>query len=394
MRYQAKVVRASGQIDIRELEADSRDAAEARLKTEGLHVLSVQAQGNGLRLPFQGSSFQLDVFNQQLYSLLEAGQSIVDCIDILQHNDSSGTTHHVYAQLLQSLRQGKQLSQAMAQLPTVFPPLYVALVKASETTGSVPIAVQRFMRYRQQVALIRGKLVSASIYPAILVSVGFLVIGFLMLYVVPRFSLAFDDVQNKAQVAGFVFAWGNVVREHTVLAWGAFFALIAAMASAVIHPAARHKALTTLIAIPAIGRRIRIFQLARLYRTLGLLQRSGLPLTQSMHMARASMPAYFQPPIDAARMLVEAGHPLSRALSQQQLGTEVAARLLVAGESSGNLDEMLERVADFHDQEVAGWVDMIGRIIEPALMVGIGLIIGVVVLLLYMPIFELANSVQ
>ena len=384
----------AGTIDVMELEADSHQDARTRLRAEGIRLVSLTQTDTGFRFPLQRQRFDLDVFNQQLHSLLEAGQSIVDAIDILYHNDTAGRDHAVYRGLLAALRQGKQLSAAMEQQSTIFPALFVAMVRATETTGGVNVAIERFIQYRQQVAQLRGKLISASVYPAILISVGMLVVSFLMLYVVPRFSIAFDDIQNKEQLAGMVYVWGSFVRAHSELAWGTFAALLAAVIVGMVHPAPRRSLLSLLIKIPAIGQRIKVFQLARLYRTLGLLLRSGLPLTQALRMSREAMPSYFASSMDAACAQVEEGFPLSRALSNQGLATEVAARLLVAGESSGNLDAMLERVANFHDQEVSGWVDLIGRVLEPALMVGIGLVIGIVVLLLYMPIFELANSVR
>ncbi|WP_374349997.1 type II secretion system F family protein [Chitinimonas sp.] len=395
MRFIAKTLTLAGAVEEIALEAESATAAEARLRAEGVRVVSVKPAERGVDFQLGRERFMLAVFNQQLHSLLEAGQSIVDAIDILQHNDAGGAQSRVYDGLLQALRQGKQLSEAMAQQAGVFPPLYVAMVRASETTGSVRVAVRRYIEYQTQVAQIRSKLVSASVYPAILVCVGMLVIGFLLLYVVPRFSMAFDDVsKNGEQLGGFVYVWGNFVRAHELLAWGGSALLMAMLIAVLVHPVARRVALQTLLKLPAVGRRIRVFQLARLYRTLGLLLRSGVPLTHALRMTRDSMPVHYQAQLDAARAQVEEGIPLSRALLAQQLATEVASRLIVAGESSGNLDEMLGRVADFHDQEVSGWVDMIGRVIEPALMVGIGLVIGVVVMLLYMPIFELANSVQ
>ena len=394
MRFSAKVLNSAGTIDLLELEAESRDEAQQRLRSDGIRVVALNVSETGMQFQLNVKKFPLDVFNQQLHSLLEAGQSIVDAIEILHDNDLTGRDQKVYRGLLQALRQGRQLSQAMEQQSTIFPPLYVAMVRATETTGGVKEAIQRFMEYRIQVALIRRKLVAASVYPAILVSVGLLVISFLMLYVVPRFSIAFDDIQNKKQLAGFVFIWGSWVRPHEGLAWGGFAAILLGLVVIVLHPASRRYATTNLIKIPAIGRRMQVFQLARLYRTLGLLLRSGLPLTHALKLARDSIPSYLHPNLDGAYIQVTEGLPLSRALSQHQLATEVASRLLVAGESSGNLDDMLERVANFHDQEVSGWVDLVGRVLEPALMVGIGLVIGVVVLLLYMPIFELANSVR
>lgn len=385
---------AAGSIDLMELEADTKEDAAQRLRSDGVRVVALQSMESGFQFQFNVKQFPLDVFNQQLLSLLEAGQSIVDAIEILHDNDLTGRDQKVYRTLLLALRQGRQLSSAMEQQSTIFPPLYVAMVRATETMGGVKEAIQRFMEYRIQVAVIRRKLVAASVYPAILVTVGLLVVSFLLLYVVPRFSIAFDDIHNKKQLAGFVYIWGSWVRNHSELAWSSFAGLITVLTVVIIHPASRRFAMRKLIQIPAIGRRIQIFQLARLYRTLGLLLRSGLPLTHSLRLTRDSLPSYLYANLDGAYAQVTEGLPLSRALSQNQLATEVASRLLVAGESSGNLDDMLERVANFHDQEVSGWVDLFGRILEPTLMVGIGLVIGVVVLLLYMPIFELANSVR
>ncbi|MET3109173.1 general secretion pathway protein F [Oxalobacteraceae bacterium GrIS 2.11] len=394
MRFTAKVLNAAGAIDLMELEADTKEDAEQRLRSDGVRVVALQSMESGFQFQFNVKPFPLDVFNQQLLSLLEAGQSIVDAIEILHDNDLTGRDQKVYRNLLLALKQGRQLSSAMEQQSTIFPPLYVAMVRATETTGGVKEAIQRFMEYRIQVAVIRRKLVAASVYPAILVTVGLLVVSFLLLYVVPRFSIAFDDIHNKKQLAGFVYIWGSWVRNHGELAWSGFGGLVIFMTVVIIHPASRRFAMRKLIQIPAIGRRIQIFQLARLYRTLGLLLRSGLPLTHSLRLTRDSLPVYLYANLDGAYAQVTEGLPLSRALSQNQLATEVASRLLVAGESSGNLDDMLERVANFHDQEVSGWVDLFGRVLEPTLMVGIGLVIGVVVLLLYMPIFELANSVR
>ncbi|MET3124368.1 general secretion pathway protein F [Oxalobacteraceae bacterium GrIS 2.11] len=394
MRFTAKVMNAAGSIDLMELEADTKEDAAQRLRSDGVRVVALQSMESGFQFQFNVKQFPLDVFNQQLLSLLEAGQSIVDAIEILHDNDLTGRDQKVYRTLLLALRQGRQLSSAMEQQSTIFPPLYVAMVRATETMGGVKEAIQRFMEYRIQVAVIRRKLVAASVYPAILVTVGLLVVSFLLLYVVPRFSIAFDDIHNKKQLAGFVYIWGSWVRNHSELAWSSFAGLITVLTVVIIHPASRRFAMRKLIQIPAIGRRIQIFQLARLYRTLGLLLRSGLPLTHSLRLTRDSLPSYLYANLDGAYAQVTEGLPLSRALSQNQLATEVASRLLVAGESSGNLDDMLERVANFHDQEVSGWVDLFGRILEPTLMVGIGLVIGVVVLLLYMPIFELANSVR
>ncbi len=395
MRYRAKVLTPAMAVELTELDAASDEEARRIVASSGGRLLGLETLRSGL---FAGQSkskgFRLAVFNQQLFSLLEAGQPVVDAIDILGHNDQRGRHRAIYDTLLDGLRQGKQLSEAMMALPSVFPPLYVAMVRSSETTGTVRASIQRFMHYQRQVEDIRGKLVSAAIYPAILVLVGFIVIAFLMLYVVPRFSAVFDDVAARQQAsAGFVQVWGSFVRHHGALAWFGFFSMLAAAVAAFTHPRTRRAIYGKVLALPWIGEKVWLLQLARLYRTLGMLLKSGVSILSAMRMTEESLSLSLRPGMQRAIASVAEGKPLSAVLPACGLSTEVAQRLLVAGESSGNLDDMMQRIADFYDQEMATWIDTAGRLVEPILMVGIGLVIGAVVLMLYMPIFDLANAV-
>lgn len=392
MRFQAKVM--DNAMGVRSMPVEARDEAEARhlIGSAGLRVLDLRQAGFGLPQFATGPRFQLTVFNQQLHSLLAAGQTVSEAVEIIGRNDKTGRHAAIFQTLLEELRRGKQLSDAMAGMPSVFPALYVAMVKAAETTGAVQSSVQRFMRYQQQIDDIRKKVAAATIYPAILVSLGFVVVAFLMLYVVPRFSIVFDDMATRPEGSGaFIQAWGGFVRENTVLAWCAFGGLAAGVTATIFHPAARTWAMRRVLTLPWIGEHLRILQLARLYRTLSLLLRSGVNLLTAMRMTESSLPAAMQLGLGRAMHAVSEGRALSTVMAEQGLSTEVAQRLLVAGESSGNLDRMMEHIADFYDQEVEMWIGTASRLIEPVLMVGIGLVIGAIVLMLYMPIFDMAN---
>jgi general secretion pathway protein F len=394
MHYQAKVLTAAMAVELIDVDAVSAEEARRFVESSGGRLLDLRQLRASWHSKSRGATFNLSVFNQQLHSLLDAGQPVVDAIDILGHNDRRGRHRAIYDTLLQGLQAGRQLSEAMANLPSIFPPLYVAMVRASETTGTVRASIRRFMQYQRQVDEIRGKLVSAAIYPAILLSVSFVVIAFLMLYVVPRFSAVFDDVavRNHAS-AGFVQIWGGFVRHHAVLAWSGFLFGVTMILVLALHPRVRGGLYRKLLTAPWIGEKVWILQLARMYRTLGMLLRSGVSVLAAMRMTAGSLPLAMQADIRVATQSVSEGKPMSVVMAECGLSTEVAQRLLVAGESSGNLDEMMERIADFYDQEMATWIDTAGRLIEPALMVGIGLVIGAIVLMLYAPIFDLANAV-
>ncbi|MGZ5198331.1 MAG: type II secretion system F family protein [Telluria sp.] len=393
MHFLAKVLTsAKTVVDVR---VEAADEAEARqlVVDQGGRLLELSALNAGLQRR-RRQVFNLAVFNQQMHSLLEAGQTVVDSIEILGRNDSRSASQPVYEVLLRHLRQGHQLSVAMESLPSVFPLLYVAMVRSSETTGTVRSSIQRYMRYQKQVDEIRGKLVAAITYPAVLLGVGSLVISFLMLYVLPRFASVYEDAGTMTtSSAGFVQLWGRFVRDHALLAWATVIMPLILVGFAVGHPRVRQAAYRRVVTLPLIGERLRILQLGRLYRTVGMLLDSGVSILAAMQMARDSLPGGMRSSFERAAKSVSEGRSISHSMNEAGLGTEVAERLLVAGESSGNLDEMMTRIADFYDQETATWIDTAGRLIEPALMLGIGLVVGAIVLMLYSPIFDLANVI-
>lgn len=392
-QFKAKVLDASMNISFIDVEAVDDSEARRFIAAAG-HRLMHLKQSRGPRLTTtRQKPFNLMVFNQQLYSLLEAGQTIVDAIEVLGRNDKRGHHRSIFDTLLRALHEGCQLSEAMQKLPSAFPVLYIAMVKASETTGTVKNAIQRFTQYQTQVNEIRSKLVAAATYPAILLSVGFLVISFLLLYVLPRFSAIYDDTNTANATVGFVQAWGTFVRNNTALAWLSLLGILVLIVTLVVHPGIRLFLSKKILTAPWIGEKVWILQMARMYRTLGMLLKSGVSVLTAMRMTQASLPPSMKKQLEVTIQEVSEGHPISDVLMRHGLSTEIAQRLLVAGESSGNLDDMMERIADFYDQETSMWIDAAGRLIEPLLMVGIGLIVGVVVLMLYSPIFDLANIV-
>lgn len=394
MKFEVKILLPTLTVEVTEIDAASEAEARQMVAGAGGRILHIRTVGGDWNGPFVGNKFNLGVFNQQLHSLLEAGQNLVDAIDVLGRNDKRSSHRVVYDTLLRSLRQGNQLSNAMQLLPSVFPALYIAMVRSSETTGTIGASIRRFMQYQKQIDDIRGKLMAAATYPAILLGVGGLVISFLMLYVLPRFSEVYDDAGSmRAGSAGFVQWWGVFVRNNEMLAWGSVLAGLLAPVVVLLHPATRIAMHRRLMNSPWIGDRVKVLQLARLYRTLGMLLNSGVSVLAAMRMTRASLPPVMHASLERAVRLVGEGRPLSQVMADCGMSTEVAEQLLVAGESSGNLDEMMGRIADFYDQETAIWIDTAGRFIEPVLMLGIGLVVGAIVLLLYSPIFDLANIV-
>ncbi len=338
--------------------------------------------------------FPLLVFCQQLLSLLEAGLHLVEAIDTLTEKERGSDQHDVLLQLQISLQSGQAFSQSLAQWPDIFPPLFQAAVEASEQTGGVTQALKRFVAYETQFQTLRSRLIGAMIYPALLLSLGGLVVAFLLGYVVPRFSVVFvDRLHDMPYLSGMVIRLGMTIAENPMMALLMTACALGGLVLLVVNPMLRSWAIGVAWRLPWLGERIQIFELVRLYRSLGMLLRGGIAAVRSLQMIEAMTPLRLRPAIHRTIGLVSEGKPISEALQQEGFTTVVSERLLAVGERSGQVGDMLERSADFMDAELERSVDRATRLMEPLMMVVIGVLIGGIVMLMYLPIFELADSV-
>lgn len=338
--------------------------------------------------------FPLLVFCQQLLSLLEAGLHLVEAVDTLTEKEQDSSQHSVLQQLQSSLQSGLSFSQALANRPDIFPPLFQAAIEASEQTGGVVQALKRFVTYETQFQTLRNRLIGALIYPALLLSLGGLVVAFLLGYVVPRFSVVFiDRLQDMPYLSGLVIRLGLTISENPMAALLMTLGTLGAVSLLVAHPATRSWLVGVAWQLPWLGVRIHQFELVRLYRSLGMLLRGGIPAVRSLQMILTMAPQRSRVGLEKAIALVSEGLPISNALQREGFTTSVSDRLLAVGERSGQMGDMLERAADFMDAELERSVDRATRLMEPLMMVVIGILIGGIVMLMYLPIFELADSV-
>jgi len=393
MRYQVKALDLARNVSVSTVDATDAMDARRQIVERGLSVVAVGRDFHP-RLG-QGRRFPIVIFSQELIALLDAGLSLVEAIDALTEKENNAGMRRSLEQIRARLFEGRTLSFALEELPTTFPPLYVATVRASERTGAIREALSRYVAYQQQLDALRKKVVSASIYPAVLVSVGALVTLFLLVYVVPSFSSIYEDLGTSIPAASrALMQWGRLLQQHGIaVGFGAaaFFALLGYTLSRRESRGALLKALTR---VPAIGAQLYTYQLARLYRTAGMLLRGGLPAVQALRMSSGLLSDALRPNLVRAIQSISEGQAIASCLEQQALTTPVAARMLRVGQRSGNMGEMMERIAAFYDGELERAVDVLTRLIEPVLMLVIGLVIGVIVVLMYFPVFELAGSIQ
>lgn len=385
---------ASQQVLGLSLEAGDEADARAQLSARGLTALSLASQSSRASLG-RRRRFDVALFVQELHTLTQAGLSVVESLEALLEKEAQAVPRAVLGRVLAGLREGHKLSAAMRAQEAAFPALLIGIVQSAENTGDLAMALERYLAYDQRVQAVRQRVVSASIYPAILLSVGGLVAAFLMGWVVPRFAGVYRGTGRSLPWGSqLLLDWGQLVNQHGLTVLAALLGGGAVLAWWLQRGAMGRGWQPVLARLPGIARWARLMALARLYLTLGLLLRGGLPIQQALALARSVLPAGLQPAVEAVSQQVLRGLALSQALEQAGLTTPVALRFVRAGERSGQLAEMLSRAALYHDAEIARWVDRFTRAFEPVLMAIIGIVIGGIVLLLYMPVFELAGSLQ
>ena len=390
MRFNVLAIDSREQVIALSLEAASEALAADQVRARSLTPLEIKASGMRLSLPKRKGKFPTTLFTVELLSLLEAGLNLVEALQTLAEKEPS----EVLSAILAAIHRGEPFSQAVGAMPQHFSPLYVATIKAAERTGNVAEALGRYIAYQEELDRVRKKIVSASIYPAILIAVGGIVLAFLMFYVVPRFASVYDDMGKLPFFSKLLLSFGSFVANNGAVLGLAFAGLIGGAVWALTRAEVRAWLNTQLWRVPALGERMKVYQLARLYRTAAMLLRAGIPAVRALDMVKDLLAVHLRPQLMKAKRSIEQGVAMSAALGAVGLATPVAAHMMVVGERSGEMGQMLAQIARFHDDEVSRWVEWFTKAFEPILMAVLGLAIGGVVVLMYMPIFELAGSLR
>lgn len=397
MRFQIVAYRQMEGVISLSMEAASFDDARRQARERGINIVSIRQQWHwAAQRRRKDPPFDLLLFSQELRSLLDAGLSLVESLVTLSRKEINNTRQKLIEVLIRQLREGKPFSGALREFPAIFPPLYVALAAASEQTGDLGSSLGRFITYRSQMDMARKRVASAAIYPALLIGVGGLVVVFLMTYVVPRFSRIYAEFgSNLPFMSRLLMQWGELLDSRGVeilLALAACAAILTALIrqtmrrQGLLHQLLAHKALR------GLRNRLRIYALSRFFRTLGLLQQEGIPIISALGLSRELLDEDGRIGLDHVVLDVRAGVALSEAMEKHNLAPPVASELLKVGEKTGDVGEKMIRIADFYDEEISRWTEWFLKLFEPLLMLTIGLFIAFIVVLLYLPIFELAGS--
>jgi len=250
-------------------------------------------------------------------------------------------------------------------------------VKAAEGTSDLPRSLSRFIDYQQRIDVVRSKIVSAAIYPMILLLVGGAVSGFLITYVVPRFAEVYQGAgRNLPWMSQLLLSWGQFASNHTTLLLASIATILTLLVWSVRRLMAQGGVAHLLSKLPGVGERVRVYELSRLYLTLGMLIEGGIPIVAAIVTVQSMMSAKLRSGLQQAQNTIESGLPLSQAFEANGLTTPISLRMLRVGERTGDMGPMLTQSAAFYDGEISRWIDRFTRVFEPLLMALIGLIVG------------------
>jgi general secretion pathway protein F len=395
------VVRTAGGA-VRSLEVSANDATAARARAiqDGLQVLGCTPRdktGGSAARVFSGARHGLDVptFSHELASLLAAGLSVVEALRTLAAKDTVSAQRAILLDVVKGVSEGLPLSAALELQPGRFPPLLIATVSASEQTGDLSTALLRYAEHQQSIKALRDKVTGAAIYPLLLLTVGCLVVLFLLGVVVPKFAVLIESTRRELPwTSQLLMSWGRLVAGHSAAVGTVVLAGLAALFVAMRHVMRTGARARWIEAVPLIGPTIRQFRHSQMYRTTGMLVKGGIAAPRALQLGANLLGDDDRKRLALAVTLIHEGRSMSSALQEARLADPVATSMLAVAERTGALAEILERIAGFHESRLQRSIELTSRLFEPLLMIVIGLVIGAIVVMMYLPIFDLASSLQ
>ncbi len=382
--------------------ADTEAQLRHELEHKGLCILSLRPRrGIGaisLQLPRRRRipAREFLIFNQELATLLKAGMPLVQSLDILRDRLTNPLFKSVLDEVYEKVRAGTALSDAFAAHPDLFPGVYTASLMAGEKSGSLETVLRRYVSYMKIIGTVRRRTLAALVYPAVLVVLSLVVVSVIVLKVVPEFGEFYAGFgKDLPLVTRTIVAGSAVVRQQFLIILLAVAAAVAGIVTWLKQPGQRQRFDLLILRVPAIGNTVRKFVTSQMARTLATLLGGGIPLVNAIEITGRSIGnRYMARHFDIVGQKVREGEAFATALDEQAVFPAVAVKMAEVGESTGALGEMLNSLADFYDEEIEMDLGRFVTLVEPLLLVIMGLVIATLLLALYMPLFQLSGVVS
>src|SRR5437867_4217072 len=383
-----------------EMEATSREAVIIRLRTQRIqpNTARIKEKGKGLdfeiRMPAIGSEVKtrdIVIFTRQFATMIDAGLPIIQCLHILAAQTDSKAFRKVLGQVKDDVEAGTTLADSIRKHPKVFSDLFTSLVQAGEIGGILDTILVRLANYLEKAAKLKSKIKGAMIYPSCIVTAAVIVTGILLVWVIPVFAEVFSSFGRALPApTQFVISLSHFTVDHIWYLAGA--PIIAAVALRAAYKTERGQTVIDrfLLRIPVFGPLIRKSAVARFTRTLGTLVSSGVPILDALSItARTAGNKVVEQAVLTARSSIASGQTIADPLIESKVFPPMVCQMISVGEATGALDSMLQKIADFYEDEVDNMVNNLMSLLEPAVILFLGVVIGGLVISMYLPIFKL-----
>jgi len=401
MKFRCRTGTETGEILEETYLANSESQLRRELEEKGLTILSLKGHGflGGLQrnhwIRKKISSKEFLVFNQELATLLKAGMPLVQSLEILRQRVTNDALKVLLDTVCRKVKSGVSLSGAFAEEGALVSPMYSASLMAGERSGSLDVAIRRYINYEKVLRTVRQRTISALIYPTILLFLMSVLVGIIVLQVVPAFSNFYDtfDQQLPLSTQAIVSLSDFLVKNFSIIIIG-LPAILFAMWAYLKSSSRRIKIDSALIQLPLVGQILWKFSTSQLARTLSTLLGGGIPLVNAIEVSLDSVQnKHLAKQLSVVKKQVSEGESFSSSLLAHKVFPDVGVKMVEVGESTGALQEMLNSLADFYDEEIEREVSRFIALIEPVVLVIMGVVIAAVVLALYLPLFELSSVI-
>jgi type IV pilus assembly protein PilC len=381
------------------MEAETAQQVEARLRSDGLTIDRVKKEPVQLQISFGSgvSAKDLQIFTRQLATMIDAGLPLVQCLDILAAQTPNKVFARILSQVKSQVEQGATFSESLKKHPRVFDDLYVNLVAAGEVGGILDTILNRLAIYIEKAVKLRGQIKSALFYPVGIMVVAIGVIAVMLIKVIPTFENMYKEM-GHAELPGatkFVINISHGFVNRWYLYFGTLFGVIAG--STMMRRTDRGREIfdRVLLHLPVMGGTLRKIVVARFTRTLGTLLTSGVPILDALDIcARTAGNRVVEAGINRARDKISEGHDMAGPLADSKVFPTMVVQMIGVGEQTGAMDQMLQKIADFYEEEVDAAVSALTSLIEPVMMAFLGVVVGGLIIAMYLPIFKLAGNIQ
>ncbi len=384
------------------IEAASVEIVEAQLKKYGFTNISIKAEskGIGFKLPSFGGGKKIEtkdlvVFTRQFATMIDSGLPLVQCLDILSSQQENKTFKDILVKVKESVESGSTFADALSKHPKAFDQLFVNLVAAGEIGGILDTILNRLAAYIEKAMKLKKQIKGAMVYPITIMSIAVVVVGVILVFVIPTFAKMFADFGGELPApTKIVIAISNFLSKYIIVIIAAFYGIVWLIKKYYSTPMGQKNIDRWALKAPIAGPLIRKVAVAKFTRTLGTMVSSGVPIMDGLEIvAKTAGNKIVEEAIYSVRQAISEGKTMAEPLAACGVFPPMVVQMISVGEATGAMDTMLNKIADFYDDEVDDAVSAMTAMMEPMLMVFLGTTVGGLVVAMYLPIFKLAGAV-